>query len=80
MRGLTIVEEVINSVVMVQPTILIKILDRDNFGISPTRNHIYDVNYMVVGITWPPLALFGSIIEATILISLEVGKDCNQLA
>jgi hypothetical protein len=79
MRGLTIVEEVINSVVMVQPIIFIKILDHDNFGISPTCNHIYDVNYMVVGITWPPLALFGSIIEATIMINLGVGKDCSQL-
>jgi hypothetical protein len=80
MRGLTIVEEVINSAVMVKPIILIKILDHDNFEISPTRNHIYDVNYMVVGITWPPLALFGSIIEATIMINLSVEKALSQLA
>lgn len=55
--------------------ILIIILDHDGLGISPTRNHVYDVNYMVIGIIWSLPTLSRSTIEADCINIMHVVEE-----
>lgn len=52
MEGLTILDKVIDSMVVVQPIIPLIILNLDNIRINLLRITVHGVNYMAVGIVY----------------------------
>lgn len=52
MEGLTILDKVIDSMVVVQPIIPLIILNHDNIRINLLRITVHVVNYMAVGIVY----------------------------
>lgn len=76
---LTIIGEVIDNIVVVQPIISIIILALCNLKISPSCNLTHGVNYVAIRITRLLSALYIPIIETKIILNLEVGKTYNLL-
>lgn len=52
MEGLTVLDKVIDSMVVVQPIIPLIILNLDNIRINLLRITVHVVNYMAVGIVY----------------------------